>query len=551
MTSTAKWLYTVPDKKKYYVLALTLIQAIAGSLGVIYALLFRNGIDSAVKKDAKTFHKYIFLIIILVLIQISVSMIIRWLHELAAADIENTFKSRLLNKILHKEYASVSAIHTAEWLNRLTSDTAVVANSYVEILPGLSETVVRLFSALVMIIFMDKNFAYILIPSGIIFVIFTFVFRKVLRQLHKNIQEQDGRLKIFLQERIGSLMIIKTFGAEKPTEVEGAEKMTKHKAARMRRNYFSNFCNAGFGFVMHGIYLLSVVYCANGIMTGTVSYGTLTAIMQLIGQVQAPFANLSGYLPKYYAMTASAERLMEAEKFSDEAETMSVKEVLHFYDKSFMSLGLSNAYFGYAGENVLNDLSFEIKKGEYVAITGQSGCGKSTLLKLLMCLYPLDRGERFMISRNGREKLTSSWRKLFAYVPQGNYLMNGTIREIISFSEPTAANDEARLNEALKIACADEFVNDVDAILGERGTGLSEGQMQRIAIARAIFSGSPILLLDEATSALDEQTEKRLIENLRTLTDRTVILVTHRLAVLSICDRVLNFAEGGQCDERS
>ena len=551
MSGVTRWLYTVPEKKKYYVLALTLIQAFAGSLGVIYALLFRNGIDSAVRKDAKTFHHYISLIIILVLVQISVSMIIRWLHELAAADIENTFKRRLMDKILHKEYASVSAIHTAEWLNRLTSDTKVVAGGYVEILPGLSEMIVRLFSALVMIVVLDKWFAYVLIPSGIIFVVFTYGFRRILRQLHKSIQEQDGKLRIFLQERIGSLVVIKSFGAEDQTQKEAAERMTSHKTARMRRNYFSNFCNAGFGFVMHGIYLVSVIYCANGIMTGTVSYGTLTAIMQLIGQIQAPFADISGYLPKYYAMTASAERLMEAEKFSDEAEMMSVKEVLSFYDKSFQSLGLSDAYFGYAGENVLSGFSFEIKKGEYVAIRGQSGCGKSTLLKLLMCLYPLDRGERFIASGDGREILTASWRKLFAYVPQGNFLMNGTIREVISFSDPTAANDEARLQEALKIACADEFVNDVDAILGERGTGLSEGQMQRIAIARAIFSGSPILLLDEATSALDEQTEKRLIENLRTLTDRTVIIVTHRPTVISICDRVLNFAEGGQCDERS
>lgn len=546
MTSVARWLYTVPDKKKYYVLTLTLIQAIAGILGVIYALLFRNGIDSAVKKDAKNFCHYIFLIVILVLIQISASMIIRWLRELAATDIENTFKSRLLNKILHKEYAPVSSIHTAEWLNRLTSDAKVVADGYVEILPGLSETVVRLFSALVMIVVLDKWFAYVLIPSGIIFVIFTCVFRRVLRQLHKNIQEQDGRLKIFLQERIGSLMIIKTFGAEEQTEIEGAEKMVSHKMARMHRNYFSNFCNAGFALTMHGIYLVSVIYCANGIMTGTVSYGTLTAIMQLIGQIQTPFANISSYLPKYYAMTASAERLMEAEKFSDEAKIMSVKEVLIFYDKSFLSIVLNNAYFSYTGENVLSGLSFEIKKSEYVAITGQSGCGKSTMLKILMCLYPLNQGERFIISVNGRENLTSSWRKLFAYVPQGNFLMNGTIREIISFSDPTAANDDERLQEALKIACADEFVNDVDTILGERGTGLSEGQMQRIAIARAIFSESPILLLDESTSALDEQTEKRLIENLQTLTDRTVIIVTHRSAVLSICDRVLSLSDGGK-----
>ena len=263
MSSVARWLYVVPEKKKYYVVALTIVQAIAGSLGVIYALLFRNGIDSAVKKDVKTFHKYFFLIIILVLIQISVSMIIRWLHELAAADIENTFKKRLLNKILNKDFASVSSIHTAEWLNRLTSDTKIVADGYVEILPGISETVVRLFSALVMIIFMDKNFAYILIPSGIIFVIFTCLFRRVLRQLHKNIQEQDGRLKIFLQERIGSLMIIKSFVAEGQTEHEANEKMVSHKMARMHRNYFSNFCNAGFALTMHGIYLVSVIYCAN------------------------------------------------------------------------------------------------------------------------------------------------------------------------------------------------------------------------------------------------------------------------------------------------
>ena len=546
MTSAEKWLYIVPEKKKYYVLVLTLIQAFAGSLGVLYALFFRNGIDSAVKKDAKTFRHYIFLIIILVLVQIFVSMITRWLREFSAADIENTFKSRLLNKILHKDYSSVSAIHTAEWLNRLTSDTAIIASGYVEILPGLCETFVKLFSALAMIIFMDKRLAYILIPSGIIFIMFTFLFRKILRQLHKNIQEQDGLLKIFLQERLGSLIIIRSFGAEYQTELKAAEKMMSHKNARMRRNYFSNFCNAGFSFAMHGIYLLSVIYCANGIMTGTVSYGTLTAIMQLIGQIQAPFANMSGYLPKFYAITASAERLMEVEKFSDELETMSKDKIQNFYRQNFISFGLQDTYFCYEPKkNILNGLSLEIKKGEYVAFTGHSGCGKSTVLKLLMSMYSLENGERFIFSTDGREKLTASWRKLFAYVPQGNFLMNGTIREIISFSDPTVAQDNARLNEALKIACADEFVNDVDTILGELGTGLSEGQMQRIAIARAIFSECPILLLDEATSGLDEQTEKRLIENLRNLTDKTVIIVTHRPSVLSICDRVLKFSDGG------
>ena len=158
-----------------------------------------------------------------------------------------------------------------------------------------------------------------------------------------------------------------------------------------------------------------------------------------------------------------------------------------------------------------------------------------------MCLYPADAGELLLDDR----PLTARDRLLFGYVPQGNALMNGTIREIVSFADPAAARDEERLQNALRIACADEFVQDPDALLGERGSGLSEGQTQRIAIARAIFAGSPVLLLDEATGALDEDTERRLLENLRRLTDKTVIIVTHRKAVLEYCDRVLRFTGNG------
>ena len=199
---------------------------------------------------------------------------------------------------------------------------------------------------------------------------------------------------------------------------------------------------------------------------------------------------------------------------------------------------------------VLHDLSISIGKGETVAFTGHSGCGKSTTLKLLMCVYQPDSGERFYTALNGeKQELTGAHRRLFAYVPQDNALMNGTIREVVCFAEPDAANDEARLEKALRIACTDEFISDldqgVDTLLGERGTGLSEGQMQRLSIARAIFSGSPILLLDEATSALDAETEKRLLQNLREMTDKTVVIVTHRSAALTICDRVLEFTENG------
>ena len=197
---------------------------------------------------------------------------------------------------------------------------------------------------------------------------------------------------------------------------------------------------------------------------------------------------------------------------------------------------------------MLNNISVEIRKGEYAAFTGHSGCGKSTVLKLLMSIYKLDGGRRFITDKEGNfEELNSKWHRLFAYVPQGNQLMSGTIRDIVTFADKSQSENDEKIAQALKIACAEKFVseleNGIDTLLGERGTGLSEGQMQRIAVARAVFSESPILLLDEATSALDEQTEKQLLENLRRMTDKTVVIVTHRPAALDICNRIFEFTE--------
>ena len=550
--SAVRWLWRGTGKNKNYVLVLILIQGVSGGLGVLYALLLRNIVDSAVGQDSGGFWHYVLLIIALVLLQISLAAVIRWLQELAKADIENRFKQRLTDKILRKEYSIVSATHTAEWLNRLTNDTTVVSNGIVEILPGLTGTIVRLISAVIMVIALDHMFAVILVPGGMVLCVFAYAFRGILKRLHKNIQESDGRLRVFLQEHIGSLMMIKSFVAEEQTSRAAGDAMDCHKAARMRRIRFSNVANIGFGVAMRGMYLLGVVYCAYGILNGTVTYGTLTAIMQLISQIEGPFVSISGYLPRYYAMLASAERLMEIETFAEEENARAADEVRDFYKRSFSGLCLRDAYFTYKSDDsapvVLDGISIEIRKGEYVAFSGHSGCGKSTVLKLLMCMYPLNSGERILMSAEGDIPLDASWRRLFAYVPQGNALMNGTIREVVSFADPGGAGNEERLRRALWISCADEFVEDLDMVLGERGTGLSEGQMQRIAIARAVFADSPVLLLDESTSALDDLTEQRLLQNLRALTDKTVVIVTHRKAALSICDRVLRFTKSGVKD---
>lgn len=568
---TQRWIRAVPGKKNRYVLALTAVQALNGASGVLYALLLRDIVDNAVAGDGSGFWRSLLWLVLLAAAQLALRAIIRWLAELGRSTFENAFKSRLMDTLLHKDYLAISSVHSGNWLNRLTNDTKVVADSYVDILPGFTGMAVKLVCALAMIFALEPRFAAILIPGGAVVVILTWLFRKVLKRLHKGVQEADGRLRVFLQERIGSLLMIRSFAAETQTEKRSDEKMQDHKDARMRRNRFSNLCNIGFGAAMEGMYLLGIGWCGYGIMTGTITFGTLTAITQLITQIRQPFANITGYLPKYYAMLASAERLMEVEDFPDGGADggLELPVVLSFYENELASIGLQDASFTYyppveaPGDlskddmpAVVEHVSLSIRKGEYVAFTGHSGCGKSTILKLLMCVYQPDSGERYFESADGeRRELTGAFRRLFAYVPQGNQLMRGTIREVVSFADPESSDDEERLWESLAIACADGFVSEldggIDTLLGERGAGLSEGQMQRLSIARAIFSGSPILLLDEATSALDAETERRLLRNLRGMTDRTVVIVTHRRTALEICDRALEFSESGvTCHDR-
>ena len=551
--SVLKWISNVIGKNKIWIFLLTLVQIVQGVLGVVFALCLREVIDSATAQNPELLKRDIIILCLVVLAMIICIALHKYIDEKAKSLFEKVLRAKVFSELLHRSYADVSGVHSGEWMNRITSDTTVVSNAAIQIIPGICGTAVRLLSAAATLFILIPQLVILLIPAGLAVAVFSLVVRNKLKEFHRNTQQADGKVRSFMQERISNLIIVKTFIQEAETEVKAEEYADEFVKARMKRIHFVNACTTAMHLAMRGAYLLGVIICASKISDDLMSFGTMTAILQLINQVETPFSNISGYLPQYYAMLASAERLIEIENIETdfEGEMRSNEEIKEYYDKDFSAVGLRDVYFSYveAGNgktHVLSKKNIEIKKGEYVAFVGPSGCGKSTAMKLMMSLYSLDKGEKYLLNNDGtKQELSAEWRGLFSYVPQGNYLVSGTIREVLTFGDEKLMQNDEEIQSALKIACADEFVNELpqglDTILGEQGSGLSEGQIQRLAIARAIMSKKPVMMLDEATSSLDGATEEQLLMNLRTMTDKTVVLITHRPAALSICDRKIKF----------
>ena len=540
-----RWLWQASAGIRWEILLLLLANLISGVSGVALAWMMRGMIDSAVDRNLHGFVLHAILFVAIILAQLLLRAFVRWFKEHALSALENKLKQRLFSVLLDRDYAAVTAVHSEEWMNRLVSDTSIAASGIVSIVPEASGMLVMLVSAVIATLWMLKSVTWIVVPVGILIVVMGYLFRKKLKALHKAIREADGKLRITLSERLSELILVRTFRRERVAERQAVDAMNVHRAARLRRSRYSCAANFFYGLLMRGAYAGAAIFCGAGILNGTLSYGTFAAVLQLVAQIQTPFANIAAYLPQYYAMIASAERLMEAEAFARDCETpgKDAAEIEAYYRDAFCGIGIEDVSFTYRPDEdlshtvVFEHLCAEIRKGETVVLTGASGSGKSTLLKLLLCLYHPEHGACVLREADGAEPLTAAYRGLFAYVPQGNRAFSGTIRSLLTFGDASIP-DEA-INGALSVACADfvhELPDGLETVLGERGSGLSEGQLQRLSIARAILSDHPVLLLDEATSALDEATEAELLLHLKQMTDRTVLIVTHRKKALEIAD---------------
>ncbi len=537
------WIFGVSGKLKLGVLLLVLLNSAISISAVAFALVLREAIDGAVSGNKMVFLKFVIILGLIMVGQIAARGVIRFLDEYVRSGMENVIKTRLYETILSRKYSAITAYHTGELLNRITNDAVVVADGFVQIIPGIIAMLVKLAGAAAVLFVLDYRFSVIFFAGGGLVLIFTTLFRRVMKKLHKDVQAADGVLRSYLSENLGSLMVLKTFGAERKSIDTSKQYMDKHRFMRMKRNKFSNICNVGFGLVMNGGYIFGLCWCSFGILHGSITYGTLSAVLQLVDQLWAPLANMTGYLPKFYGMLSSAERCMELETLEEEhVESQFSRDYCRELYKDMTAIECKNITFRYEDDIILENADISIGKGELITIMGNSGAGKSTLLKLLLAIYEPEKGTLEIKTEKESYALTEKYRKMFAYVPQGNFLMSGNVTSAIASLDDTSADvDMDKVKAVAHIACADTFVEKLehgyDTLIGERGMGISEGQAQRLAIARALYTDAPVLLLDEATSALDEQIEKNVLKNIRELTDKTVIIVSHRKAVLEVCDR--------------
>lgn len=508
-------------------------------IAVCYALLMQRAVDAAVAQDAATFWPALGLFAAVLLAQAGFTAASKWLSESAQARLENDLRAHAARAILHAGRLPQQKT-SGEVASVLTSDATSVAQAMVSTVPEAVSMAVRAVAALAVMASVAPALAVLFVCAGIVCVAASLPMRRWLKRLHTGAQATEGTMRSRLQETLESLVVIRSFGAQEQVGLKLGTSADDHLDARERRAAGKTASSAVFTLAMQASYIAGFGYGCWGILTGRVSYGTLMALVQLVGQIRQPFASLSGIFPQVAALDASCERLRAV-------EPEAVATVAPAAGAVFESLGFHNVTFSYpGGEKVLDKFDARVQAGEFVTVTGPSGIGKSTMLLLALGMYAPQAGEVAVRFSDGKQIMAPNLAPgTFAYVPQGNMLMSGTIRDAVTFGESNndAAKTNARLSEALHAACADEFVaalsSGVDTQLGERGSGLSEGQMQRLAVARAVYSGAPVLLLDECTSALDEATEREMLTRLRAL-GRTAIIVTHRPAALAVCEREIN-----------
>lgn len=534
---TLKWIFARIRRYFPLILITSAVAAAVALTSVAIALVTKRVFDVATGEIKGSLFSAGIMLFGIIAAQVILSAMQSFISAYANGKLVLSIRNYLFTTVCKKKYARLSEYHSGDLLNRFTSDTEVLVTSSVSIIPNVVSMATKIIAGIGTMLIMNPSLALIILIFGVSVPAVGRLINKRYKSLHKECQKTEGKTRSFLQECFENIVVIKTFVSETPFIKRLDAYMDKNFRLKMKRTSISVMAHIClYSFFTLGYYAV-LVWGAGGIAAGTLTYGTLMAFLQLISQLRAPLQNVSGIMPQYYSALASAERLMELEGLPNERAALSDTE-MESLKKDFRTIEVNSVSFSYGGEQILSNCGFSAEQGHITAITGESGSGKSTLFKIMLGLYEPQSGN---ITVNGNIEVNTSVRGLFSYVPQGNMVLSGTVRDNITLCNPEIS--EERLAKAARAAEIYDYISSLpdgfDTVLSERGAGLSEGQIQRISIARALLADAPVLLLDEATSALDEQTETKVLTNIKNMTGKTVLFITHRNTSLKACDRIV------------
>ncbi len=537
-----KWIFSYSKRYKGAIVFYTLLGVFSTTMGLVSSVVSKYLIDIVVSRDMARLGLLIALAIGSVVFNLTFSNVINRISTKLSIYINNDIQADIFDKIIDAEWLSLSKYPYGDILNRFNGDISTVANNAISWVPTIIIAFYNFFATFVLLWHYDKIMALLAFGSApFMLVMSRFLIRKQ-REYGKKVREMNSKLMTFEVETFYNIDTVKSFGI---TELYGRKMRSwqeKYKELSLAYNWFSIWTGILMSIIGTIVQYAAFGYCLFRLWTGQITYGTMTLFLQQRSSLNSAFNNVISIIPSFLNSSVSAHRIRELVELKKEMHIPESTEMDAFIEEGF-SVEMKQVDFAYVeGTNVITDSAFEAHPGEIVALVGPSGEGKTTMIRLILGLIHPDQGQALLKASNGKTvELNADTRHLFAYVPQGNAILQGTIAENMRMVKEDATDEE--IIEALKISCAWDFVQKmpetINTSIGERGRGFSEGQAQRISIARAILRDAPILLLDEATSALDITTERQVLKNIiQQKPNKVCIVTTHRPSVLNMCQRV-------------